>query len=182
MHAHRLAGGALLVAALIAGCSDDRNPTMTGPATPSFVEDAGHNAAEHLKEVNQVSFEIENPCNGEVIVFSGTEVFQATLVDKPENLENGFSVHNYFQSQVDATGTGPLSGATYTIHDIVMANFESPSPPAPQFTATFRETAKITASNPALDFTIKALVHVLLNPGTAEFTVTKDLEGATCRG
>jgi hypothetical protein len=170
----------LLLAAALAACGE--NGAAGSPTEPSFAEDAGHNAAEHFKEVNQISLELENPCNGEVIVFSGTEVLQATVVDKPENLENGFSVHNHFQSQVDATGTGPLSGATYTIHDITMTNFESPSPPAPQFTFSIHDAAKVTSSDPALDFRFKALVHVLLNPGTGEFTVTKDQEGATCQG
>ena len=179
MISHRMIAGVLLGAAL-AAC--DQNGAAPSPTEPSFAIDAGHNAAEHIKEVNQVSFEIVNPCNGEVIVFSGTEVLRATFVDKPENLENGFSVHNNLVSQVDATGTGPSSGATYSIHDIVTQNFESPSPPAPQFTASFHDTAKVTSSDPALDFTIKQLVHVLLNPGTAEFTVTKDQLEVTCQG
>jgi hypothetical protein len=171
---------ALVLGAALAAC--DQSGAAGSPTEPSFAEDAGHNAAQHIKEVNQVSFELENPCNGEVIVFSGTEVLQATFVDKPENLENGSSVHNHFHSQVDATGTGPLSGATYTMHDVTSTNFESPSPPAPQFTASIQDAAKITSSDPALDFRFKALVHVLLNPGTAEFTVTKDREEATCQG
>jgi hypothetical protein len=179
MISYRTTTGLLLGAALVA-C--DQSGAARSPTEPSFAEDAGHNAAEHIREVHQVSFEIENPCNGEVIVVSGTEVDQATYVDKPENLENGFSVHNHLQLQIDATGTGPLSGATYSIHDIVMQNFESPSPPAPQFTALFHETAKVTSSDPALGFSFKALVHVLLNPGTAEFTVTKDVQYATCQG
>ncbi len=170
----------LLLGAALAAC--DQTGAARSPTEPSFAEDAGHNAAEHIKQVNPVSFEIENPCNGEVIVVSGTEVLQATYVDKPENLENGFSVHNHFRSQVDATGTGPLSGATYSIHDVIMQNFESPSPPAPQFTSSFHETAEVTSSDPALDFAFTALVHVLLNPGTAEFTVTKDRQEATCQG
>ena len=170
----------LLLGVSLAAC--DQTGAGRSPTEPSLAEDAGHNAAQHVTEVNEVSFEIENPCNGEVIMFSGTEVLQATYVDKPENLENGNSVHNYLHSQVDATGTGPLSGATYSIHGVSMENFESPSPPAPQFTARFHDTAKATSSDPALDFTIKQLVHVLLNPGTAEFTVTKDVEAVTCQG
>ena len=170
----------LLLGATLAGC--DQSGAARSLTDPSLAEDAGHNAAEHVKAVQQVSFEIENPCNGEVIVFSGTENLQATLVDKPENLANGNSVHNQVRSQVDATGTGPLSGATYTIHDINTENFESPSPPAPQFTASIHDNAKVTSSDPALNFTIKQLVHVVLNPGTAEFTVTKDQLDVSCQG
>jgi hypothetical protein len=173
---YRLTAG-LLLAAFVTACDRDNGSPLTGP---SLAEDAGHNSAEHFQEVNPVSFEFENPCNDEIIVFTGTEVLQATVVDKPENLENGFSVHNYFHSQVNATGIGPVSGASYAIHDISMSVFESPSPPAPQFTASFHETAKVVSSDPALNATFKALVHVLLNPGTAEFTVTKDQETATC--
>ena len=170
----------LLLGASLAAC--DQNGAARSPTGPSLAEDAGHNAAQHVKEVNPVSFEIESPCNGEIIVFSGTEIDQATFVDKPENLANGNSVHNEFRAQVDATGTGPLSGATYTIHDINTESFESPSPPAPQFTASVHDNAKVTSTDPALNFTIKQLLHVLLNPGTAEFTVTKDQLQVTCQG
>ena len=179
MISYRMIAGLLLGTAL-AAC--DQNGAARSPTEASLAEDAGHNAAQHVKEVTPVSFEIENPCNGEVIVFSGTELREATFVDKPENLANGFSVHNQFRSQVDATGTGPLSGATYSIHDINTGIFESPSPPAPQFTASIHDNAKVTSSDPALNFTIKQLLHLLLNPGTAEFTVTKDQLEVTCQG
>lgn len=180
MTTYRVTAGLMLAAAVVA-CDTD-NIATSPPAGASLATDAGHNAADHIKQVNQVSFEVENPCNGEIIVFTGTEVLEATFVDKPENLANGNSVHNQFNSRVDATGTGPSSGASYSFHDISTSNFESPSPPAPQFTASFHETAKATSTDASLNFSFKALVHVVLNPGTGEFTVTKDQEGATCGG
>jgi hypothetical protein len=167
----------ILLAAALAACADDE--LATSPGGLASAEDAGHNAAEHIREVNPVSFEFESPCNGEIITFSGTEVLTATFVDKPENLANGNSVHNHFTSRTDATGVGPVSGATYTIHDIITQNFESPSPPAPQFTASVHENFKVTSSDRALGFRFKVLIHVLANP-SAGFKVTKELEEATC--
>jgi hypothetical protein len=173
-----LAAGLLLAAALTA-CTD--HDLATAPDRPSFAEDAGHNAADHIREVNAVSFEIENPCNGELVVFSGTEVRTGTFVDKPENLENGFSVHSHFTIQTDATGTGQVSGATYTLHDIFTENFESPSPPAPQFTGSVHGSSRVTSSDPALSFRFRLLIHVLASPA-AGFKLTKELEEATCTG
>ena len=168
----------LLLGAALTACTDD--DTATAPGGPSFAEDAGHNAAEHIKEVNAVSFEFESPCNGEIITFSGTEVLTATFVDTPEALENGNSVHNHFTSRTDATGTGSVSGATYSIHDIITQNFESPSPPAPQFTASVRENFKVTSTDPGLDFRFKVLIHAVANPSSG-FKLTKELEEATCQ-
>jgi hypothetical protein len=175
---YRLAAGLLLAAALTA-CAD--NDLATAPDRLSFAEDAGHNAAEQIREVNAVSFEIENPCNGEVIAFSGTELLAATFVDKPENLANGNSVHSHFTIRTDASGTGPVSGAAYTLREIFTENFESPSVPAPQFTASAHASTRVTSSDPALSFRFKLLVHVLANP-SAGFKVTKEVEEATCAG
>jgi hypothetical protein len=80
-----------------------------------------------------------------------------------------------------ATGTGPTSGATYAIHDIITQNFESPSPPAPQFTASVHESFKVTSSDPALTFRFKVLIHAVLSPGSG-FKLTKAVEEATCQG
>ena len=108
-------------------------------------------------------------------------MLQATFVDKPENLENGFSVHSHFTIRTEATGIGPVSGATYTVRDIYTENFESPSPPAPQFTGSVHATTDVTSTSKALGFRLKALFHVLANPSTG-FKVTKDLEEASCKG
>jgi hypothetical protein len=174
----RLPAGLLLAAAL-AACGD--RDLATAPGRPAFAEDAGHNATQHVREVNAVTFEFESPCNGEVFLFSGTELLTGTLVDKPENLANGNSVHSHFTSWTDATGTGPTSGATYAIHDIITQNFESPRPPAPQFAASVHESFKVTSSDPALTFRFKVLIHAVLGPGSG-FKLTKEVEEATCQG
>jgi hypothetical protein len=174
---HRLAIGLLLAAGLVA-C--DAENGVTPPSSPSFAEDAGHNRVEHIRTTQPISFEFQNPCNGEVIVFTGTERLHATLVG-PEP-ESGNTPHNHFHSRVEATGTGPISGATYSIHDVFSQSFQSPSGPAPQFTASLHENFKATSSDPALNFRFKLLVHVVLNPALSEFKLTKEREEATCRG
>jgi hypothetical protein len=164
--------------AFLNACAGD--DAVTAPTVPAFVEGAGHNSVVQIRETQPVSFEVENPCNGEVIVFTGTEDLQGTLIGP--NPESGATPHNHFNSQVDATGTGPVSGATYSIHDIFSQNFQSPSGPAPQFTASLHESLNATTSVPGLSFRFKLLVHVVLNPSLNEFKLTKELEEATCRG
>jgi hypothetical protein len=164
-------------AALNACAGDD---DVTAPTGPAFAEGAGHNSVVHIRETQAISFEFENPCNGEVIVFTGTENLHGTLVGPDP--ESGSTPHNHFHSQVEATGTGPVSGATYSIHDIFSQSFQSPSGPAPQFTASLHEKFKATSSDPGLSFRFKLLVHVVLNPSLNEFKLTKELEEATCRG
>jgi hypothetical protein len=176
---NRLATSALLVAALLTACAGD--DTATGPTTPSLiVEGAGHNAADHFKVVEVGDFEIESPCNGELIVFSGENIYQLTLVDTREHLDAGFSVHSEFQSHTRATGTGPLSGAGYVINDIFHENFESPSPPAPQVTIMAHGTAHITSDLPGLSFVGHFAFHGVALP-SGEFKVTRFLESAECR-
>lgn len=103
-----------------------------------------------------------------------------TLVDTREHLDNGNFLHSEMQSNFSATGTGSVTGASYTIHDVSHESFDSPSVPAPQFNASFHETFHVTSSNPDLGFSSQ-LVHVLNSPATG-FKVTRDTESATCHG
>ena len=179
MRINRLATSALLAAALLTACAGDDAPTA--PTTPTLVvTDAGHNAADHFKVVEEAVFEIESPCKGELIAFSGENIYQLTLVDTREHLDAGFSVHAEFQSRTRATGTGPVSGAGYVINDIFHENFESPSPPAPQVTIMAHGTAHITSDLPGLSFVAHFAFHGVALP-SGEFKVTRFLESAECR-
>jgi hypothetical protein len=178
MHAHRQAAALLLAAALVTACADDQ-PT-TAPATPSFAEDAGHNAADHFKIDEPIAFQLESPCNGELIEMVGRETGQINAVDKPENLANGNSVHFEHLGRAVATGTGATTGATYSLNDVFHEGFESPSVPAPQVAISFRETLHVTSSAPGLGFTVQVLFHLVNQPSADEVLITKDIESLTC--
>ena len=179
MPLHRIIPG-LVAAALLAACSTEE--PSTAPASPDFrVEEAGHNAVDHFQTTEALSFELDSPCNGEVIAFSGEVTTQGTFVDTREHLDNGNVLHSEIQSSFSATGTGSVTGASYTIRDVSHESFDSPSVPAPQFTASFNETFHVTSSVGDLGFSFRQLVHVLNSPATG-FKVTRDTESATCRG
>ncbi len=179
MRIKRLATGALFAVAILTACTGGDAPTA--PTTPSLrVEDAGHNAADHFKVVEAVELEVESPCNGELIAFSGEAIYQTTLVGTREALDAGFSVHREFQSRLQATGIGQESGATYTIKEIFHENFESPSPPAPQFTFSLGSMFQVTSDLPGLSFDGHFGLHALALPSGA-FKVTRELESVECK-
>ncbi len=178
IHAHRHAAGLLLAAALVTACADDQ-PT-TAPATPSFAEDAGHNAADHFKIDEPIAFQLESPCNGELIDMVGRETGQINAVDKRENLDNGNSVHFEHHGMVVATGTGATTGVTYSLNDVFHEGFESPSVPAPQVAISFRETLHVTSSESALGFSVRVLFHLVNQPPADDVLITKDIESVTC--
>jgi hypothetical protein len=140
MRSLRLTGVAMLAAAFLTGCDADSSPTAQ--TTPGLTADAtDHNVADHFKTVETETFEVENPCNGELITFSGTVKSQMTLVAPREDLDAGFWLHMEFQQQVRATGTGSETGANYTFKEVFHEGFESPNPPAPHATFSAHGTA-----------------------------------------
>jgi hypothetical protein len=168
----------LLAAALFSACAEDGT---TAPARPGFrVEDAGHNAADHFKIDEPVEFDLINPCNAEPIHVVGRDVGQINAVDKRENLDNGNSVHFEHLSHVVAAGTGQVTGTAYNINDIFHESFNSPSPPAPQVTISFRETLRVTSLVPGMGFSVHMLFHLVLEPSADEAKVTQDVESTTC--
>ncbi len=179
MRSLTLTGAALLMGMLLSGCGTDDSPTA--PLTPDLaVEDAGHNAADHFKVVEAVEFEVESPCNGELITFSGTNVFQITSVDTREALDAGFAVHFELQSHTRATGTGSESGVEYTINDIFHDGVNSPSPLAPQFTFSFGGMFHVTSDLPGLSFDAHFGFHGLALP-SGEFKLTRELDRVECK-
>ena len=173
---------AFLLAPLLAACGPDAAPTGPG-APPTFrVEGAGHNSADHFRIDLPADFELESPCNGELITLSGQETGQLTLVDTREHLDAGFALHSEHQGRVSATGAGSVTGAAYAIRDVFHESFDSPSPPAPQFTASFHETFHVTSSVSGLSFTYRRLFHLVKSPSSDEFKVTQDVEEVSCHG
>jgi hypothetical protein len=169
---------AILTAAFLTGCGSESSPTAEN--IPGLTADAiSHNTADHFKSVDPVTFQIDSPCNGEAITFTGTAESQITLVDTREHLDDGNSVHAEFQQHTTATGTGSESGATYTINDIYHEDFESPNPPAPQATFGAHGMTRVSSDLAGLSFRGHFVFHAVIPPGQ-DFQVTTSLERVTC--
>jgi hypothetical protein len=102
---------AILAAAFLTGCGSEPSPTAES-IVGITADAAAHNTADHFKAVDPVTFQVDNPCNGESITFTGTAESQVTYVDTREHLDAGSAVHVEFQQHTTATGTGATSGAT----------------------------------------------------------------------
>jgi hypothetical protein len=177
MPAYRHFGGLVLAAGLLGACADDGT---TAPAMPAYaVEDAGHNAVDHFKIDEPAEFTFQSPCNGESIDFVVRDVGEITFVDTREHLDQGFALHIEHHSTVTGTGTGEVTGIVYSINDVFNERFESPSPPAPQYTSSFTETLHVRSPVPGTSFTARFGVTVVLPPSDG-VKVTREIESATC--
>lgn len=180
MRSLTLAGAAMLMMGmLLSGCASDESPTA--PVTGTLAaDDAAHNAAEHFRVVEAAEFEVESPCNGELITFSGTSVSQVTLVGSREDLDMGRAVHSEFQAHTRATGIGSESGASYTINDIFHDGFNSPSPLAPQSTFRFGGMFHVVSAVPGLNFDGHFGFEAVVLPGGG-VKVTRDVGNVVCK-
>jgi hypothetical protein len=180
MRSLTLTGAAILTAALLTGCGAEAGPTAEN--VPGLTADAtDHNVADHFNSVVTGTFDVESPCNGELIILSGEERNQFTLVGSREALDAGFWLHMEFQQQVRAIGTGLETGATYTLKDMFHENFNSPNEPAPHFTYSAHGTSHVTSDLPGLSFDIHFVFHVV-GPSGKDFKVTREVESVTCGG
>jgi hypothetical protein len=175
----RIAAASLLcLASVLGACATDG--TTPAPTDPSFAVGTGHNATDHFTIDQPIEFQIDNPCNGELIDFVGRETGQINAVDTREHLDNGNSIHFEHLSHVVASGVGQQTGAQYAINDVFHEVFESPSPPAPQFTAGFHDALRVTSAPPGSGFQLHTQMHVVLSPSANEAKVTRDIESVSC--
>ncbi len=169
---------AILTAAFLTACGSETSPTAEdGPGLTAYA--IAHNTADHFKSVEPVTFDVENPCNGESITFTGTARSQVTFVDTREHLDAGSSLHAEFQQHTTATGTGSESGAIYTINDIFHEGFESPNPPAPHATFTAHGMTRVRSNIDGLSFRAHSVFQAVI-PSGQEFKVTTSLDRLTC--
>jgi hypothetical protein len=169
---------AILTAALLTGCGSESNPTdVSTPASTAYA--IAHNTADHFTAVDPVTFDIDSPCNGESITFTGTAESQVTYVDTREHLDAGNSLHAEFQQHTTATGTGSETGATYTINDIYHESFESPNPPAPHATFGANGMTRVSSDVAGLSFSGHFVFQAVI-PSGQDFKVTTSLERVTC--
>jgi len=118
-----------------------------------------------------VSGVVFNPCNGEIVTFSGVEHFTASMT---LDGSGGFVLDRH--NNIHVTATGNL-GNTYVANQEDYSEFNGPVGSEATSRTTFREISQGFAPN----FVIHALMHVIVNPdGTV--TAFVDYFNAECQG
>jgi hypothetical protein len=160
----------MLAAALLTGCGAESGPTAENVA--GLAADAvDHNIRNHIKLVEPFSEPLVNPCNGEVIVFSGEAVSQINKVG---------DLHFEFLTRASGTGTGPESGATYAYTVTAYESENRPIVDTPPATFGAGANARMISSIPGLTFTAHFQFHGVFLP-SGEFKVTRDWTGWSAR-
>jgi hypothetical protein len=174
MHIPRSAIGALFAAATLTAC--DGTDAPTAPRIQSRVEDAGHNTTDRLTFTEPVAFEVESPCNGELIAFTGEDSVRMKLVIAPGDI----GIHVVTDIRSSYAGIGQATSAQYVLSSKYHENFESPSPPALQVTFSAHNREQVISNQPGLSFDLLFQLHGVV-PATGDVKFTKDVEAAECR-
>jgi hypothetical protein len=175
MHSRIITGGAFLMGALLTGCGAESGPTAEStaltPNTPVLsAGSANASSATHTKLVEQFEEPLMNPCNGEVIVFTGVARSQINDID---------GLHVEFLTRASGNGTGPESGASYHYE---LTAYENTNWTRDRLDGTFGAgaNARMISSVPELTFTAHFRFHGVLLPSGA-FTVTRNLDRVECK-
>ena|GEM_PF-4111563 len=163
-------GAAMLLGAVLTACGTETAPTAVRALAVSPDAVALH-TPEHVKLVEQFLESLTNPCNGEVIVFSGEAISQITTVD---------GLHFEFQTSASGTGTGPESGATYTYNLVAHESFNTSSETASHLDRFANANARIISSDPSLSFTSHFVNHFIFLP-SGDFKLTRNVERTECK-
>jgi hypothetical protein len=125
-------------------------------------------------ERTPVSFSLTNPCNGETVDFSGI----AHLVSHATTDDTG-GIHEMFELNLQASGTGTQSGARYQISEGTSGVASSSATGAEEF--TFPTRLLVIGEGTAPNFVAHTVAHVTLN-ANGEFTVFFVHEKGECKG
>jgi hypothetical protein len=120
----------------------------------------------------------ENPCNGELITFTGEElhVFNGASPDPESGLFTNFE--DFFKAS--GTGLGE-NGTLYVFSGSDHFIFESPSPTAPQVSITAKGSFLVVSKGGGSNFIEHFTLHITVTPdGTPK--VTTEFDRAECRG
>jgi hypothetical protein len=166
MRSQILTGAAVLMGMLLTGCGAESGPTAEN--TAGLAADAvDHNTGNHTKLVEVFTEPLTNPCNGEVIVFSGDAITQINEV-------NG--LHRELLGHATGTGIGPESGASYTYNLVFQEAFQA----APEANFYANANARVISSVRALSFTAHFVAHAVFLP-SGEFKVTRNVDRVECK-
>lgn len=166
MRSLTLTGVAIAAVALITSCGVDSNPTAENEAGLTPVA-AQLSTPVHTKLVEVFTEPLTNPCNGEVIVFSGDAITQINEV-------NG--LHRELLGHATGTGIGPQSGASYTYNLVFQEAFQA----APEANFYANANARVISSVRALSFTAHFVAHAVFLP-SGEFKVTRNVDKVECK-
>jgi hypothetical protein len=170
MRALTLSGATILAAALITSCGAEAGPTAEN-ALGLTADAADLNTPQHTKLVEPFTEPLTNPCNGEVIVFSGEAITQITDVG---------GLHSELTGSASGTGTGPESNATYEYNLVFHESFNTPSETAPQANFFGNANARVRSSIRDLSFTAHFVFHGVALP-SGEFKITRNLDRVECK-
>jgi hypothetical protein len=162
-----------LAGALALGCTDQ--PTPTGPPgdpalSPPALE---RQTVEHFTFREPFEEDVISPCTGEVVHFTGE------LFEQLTRLAEG--IHFEDQTLLSGTGTGTVTGTTYSVRRAFHASFNSPSVEAANFTLTVETTVRGITAGPDENFIIHFRLHITVLP-SGEVATEVEVESAECRG
>jgi hypothetical protein len=159
-----------VVGLLLSDCDRASGPTSeTGdgimPTTGSY------RAESHTKFTESFTEELVNPCNNEVVSFSGETINQVNNVD---------DLHSEILIRASGIGIGQESGASYAYTLVSSFSFNTPDGAAPQFTVAEDANARMISSVPALTFTAHFQFRGHALP-SGEFKVSRDVNRVECK-
>ena len=163
----------VLAGALALGCTDQ--PIPTGPSgdpalSPPALE---RQTVEHLTFREPWEADVISPCTGEVVHFTGE------LFEQQTTLAGDF--HTEHNVVLTGTGTGTVTGTTYTGREVFHFGLNSPSVEAPNFVLTIKTTLRAITEGPDENFIIHLRLHVTVLP-SGEFVTEVEVESAECLG
>jgi hypothetical protein len=165
-----LTGATMLTGILLTGCGTESGPTSeTAPGlTPTT---AAYSAGSHTRFVEPFTEQLVNPCNGELVSFSGEATNQVNDVD---------GLHSEFLTRASGTGIGQESGASYAYTLVGSFNFNTPDNTTPQFTVAEDANARMISNVPGLTFTAHFQFRGVTLP-SGEFKVSRDVNRVECK-
>ncbi len=127
---------------------------------------AGSASAQMVNEHRPYSSTITNPCNSEVVNFSGTIHHH-----EKTQVSNDGRIHFVAHDNFNASGTGSY-GNSYSVGGTMKTNSKFPT-----FPITFRQRTKVISSGPADNFHVTFAFHVNGNGQQTHTTNESDCNG-----
>jgi hypothetical protein len=160
----------MLAGMLLTGCD-------TGSGLPSETAadlsggPVSYNAASHTRFTEPFTETLVNPCNGELVFFSGETTNQVNDVD---------GLHSELLIRASGVGIGQESGASYAYTLISSFSFNTPAPAKPQFTVAEDANARMISNIAALTFTAHFQFRGVNLP-SGGFKISRDVNRVDCK-
>ena len=170
MQSQTLTEAAVLMGMLLTACGTESGPTSeTAPGLTAPT--AAFSAGSHTRFVEPFTEELVNPCNDELVIFSGEATNQVNDVD---------GLHSEFLTRASGTGIGQETGASYAYTLVGSFSFNTPDDTAPQFTVAEDANARMISDVPGLTFTAHFQFRGVTLP-SGEFKVSRDVNRVECK-